>query len=141
MGRAEGRQQGALPGCEELGTAEDTVERGKDVDEGSGLVLAVEGAEDAGDSVGALVLGGEGLGLRVVGVGLSRELGGDGEEAVEGAADGSLVLRGLLGAGDVLATGTAGLLAGLASLGTDVLEVLLADVAGVVFSVLTGGTM
>ena len=103
--------------------------------------MAVEGAEDAGDSVGALVLAGEGLGLRVVGVGLSRELGGDGEEAVEGAADGSLVLRGLLGAGDVLATGTAGLLAGLASLGTDVLEVLLADVAGVVFSVLTGGMM
>lgn len=78
------------------------------------------------------------VGTKVVGMGF---VGDDGEEAVEGAADGSLVLRGLLGAGGVLGSGTAGLLAGLASLGTDVLEVLLADVAGVVFSVLTGGTM
>ena len=51
----------------------------------------MEGAEDsgAGDSVGALVVGEEGLGLRVVGVGLGLVVGAEVEEAVVVVADGS----------------------------------------------------
>lgn len=111
--------------------------------------MAVEGAEDsgAGDSVGALVVGEEGLGLRVVGVGLGLVVGAEVEEAVVVVADGSRVLSGLLGAGvelglgDVVVRGTSVLVAGLASLETEVLEVLLAEVVAVVFCVVRGGTV
>lgn len=128
---------------------EDTVEEGEEAGDGSGLVLAVEGADDsdAGNSVGALVLREEGLGLRVVGVGFGVAAGADVEESVEVVAGGGRVLSGLLGAGgelgpgEVLVRGTSVLLAGLASLETEVLEVLLAEVVAVVFCVVRGGTM
>ena len=115
---------------------EETVEK-EDGDSDSRLVLAVEGVEDegVGDSVGALVDMEEGLGLRVVGLSFVVE------ESVEGAADGRLVLRVLLGAEDVVVSGISGLLVGLASLEMEVLEVLVADTVGVVFSVVTDGTM
>ena len=115
---------------------EETVEK-EDGDSDSRLVLAVEGVEDAGvgDSVGALVDMEEGLGLRVVGLSFVVE------ESVEGAADGRLVLRVLLGAEDVVVSGISGLLVRLASLEMEVLEVLVADTVGVVFSVVTDGTM
>lgn len=111
--------------------------------------MAVEGAEDsgAGDSVRALVVGEEGLGLRVVGVGLGLVVGAEVEEAVVVVADGSRVLSGLLGAGvelglgDVVVRGTSVLVAGLASLETEVLEVLLAEVVAVVFCVVRGGAV
>ena len=111
--------------------------------------MAVEGVEDsgAGDSVGAVVVGEEGLGLRVVGVGLGLVVGANVEETVEVAADVSRVLRGLLwadgelGLGDVLVRGTSAVLAEIASLETEVLAVLLAEVAAVVFCVVRGGTM
>lgn len=109
----------------------------------------MEGAEDsgAGDSVRALVVGEEGLGLRVVGVGLGLVVGAEVEEAVVVVADGSRVLSGLLGAGvelglgDVVVRGTSVLVAGLASLETEVLEVLLAEVVAVVFCVVRGGAV
>ena len=140
---------GALPGCEDLSHVEDTVEEGEAAGDGSALVLAVEGAEDsgAGNTFGAMVLREEGLGLRVVGVGWGLVVGAAVEKSVEVVADGSLVLRGLLGGGkelglgDVLVRGTSVLLAGLASLETEVLEVLLVEVAAVVFWVVRGGTM
>lgn len=93
--------EGALPGCEELSHVEDAVEEGEEAGDDSGLVLAVEGAEDsgAGDSFGALVVVERGLGLRVVGVGLGLVVGAAVEKSVEVVADGSLVLRGLLGGG------------------------------------------
>lgn len=110
--------------------------------------MAVEGVEDsgAGDSVGAVVVGEEGLGLRVVGVGLGLVVGASVGETVEVAADVSRVLRGLLwaggelGLGDVLVRGTSAVLAEIASLETEVLAVLLAEVAAVVFCVVRGGT-
>lgn len=46
-----------------------------------------------------------------------------------------------LGLGDVFVSGTSGLLAGLASLETEVWEVLLANVTGVVFCVMNCGTL
>ena len=100
-----------------------------------------------GDSLGALVVREEGLVLRVVGVGLGLVVGAEVDEALELAADGSRVLSGLLGAGaelglgDVLVRGTSVLLAGLASLETEVLEVLLAEVVAVVFCEVRGGPM
>lgn len=108
----------------------------------------MEGVEDsgAGDSVGAVVVGEEGLGLRVVGVGLGLVVGASVGETVEVAADVSRVLRGLLwaggelGLGDVLVRGTSAVLAEIASLETEVLAVLLAEVAAVVFCVVRGGT-
>lgn len=47
---------------------EDTVEKGEETDDGSRLVLAVKGAENAavGDSIGAMVVREEGLGLSAV---------------------------------------------------------------------------
>lgn len=63
------------------------------------------------------------------------------EKSVDGAGVGSLVLRVLLGAGNVVVSGISGLLVGLASLKTEVLEVLVKDVMGVVFSVVRGGTV
>lgn len=101
----------------------------------------MEGVEDAGtsNSVEALVVGEEGLGLSVVGIGM--EIGGEVEKSVDGAGVGSLVLRVLLRAGDVVVSGISGLLVGLASLETEVLEVLVKDVTGVVFSVVRGGTV
>lgn len=123
-------------------TVEDIVEKGEDADDGSRLVLAVESVEDAGvgDSVGALVVREEGLSLSVVGVDFIMEVGGE-EVTVDGAADDSLVLGALLGAVSVVVSGTSGLLVGLASLEMEVLEVLVADTVGVVFSVVTDGTM
>ena len=105
--------------------------------------MAVEGVEDAGisNSVEALVVGEEGLGLSVVGTVFGMEIGGKVEKSVDGAGVGSLVLRVLLGAGDVVVSGISGLLVGLASLKTEVLEVLVNDVMGVVFSVVRGGTV
>ena len=121
---------------------EDTVDKGEETD-GSRLVLAVEGVEDAGvgDSVGALVVREESLGLRVVGVGFGVEGEGKVDKSVDGAGVCSLVLRVLLGAEDVVVSGISGLLVGLASLEMEVLEVLVADTVGVVFSVVTDGTM
>ena len=109
----------------------------------------MEGAEDsgAGNSFAAGVFREEGLGLRVVGVGLGLVVGAEVEEAVVVVADGSRVLSGLLGAGvelglgDVVVRGTSVLVAGLASLETEVLEVLLAEVVAVVFCVVRGGTV
>lgn len=103
----------------------------------------MEGVEDAGisNSVEALVVGEEGLGLSVVGTVFGMEIGGKVEKSVDGAGVGSLVLRVLLGAGDVVVSGISGLLVGLASLKTEVLEVLVKDVMGVVFSVVRGGTV
>lgn len=69
------------------------------------------------------------------------EIGGKVEKSVDGAGVGSLVLRVLLGAGNVVVSGISGLLVGLASLETEVLEVLVKDVMGVVFSVVRGGTV
>ena len=111
--------------------------------------MAVEGAEDcvAGNSFGAPVLVEEGLGVRVVGVGLGLEVGAAVEESVEVAGDGRRVVSGLLwageelGLGDVLVRGTSVLVAGLASLETEVLEVLVAEVAALVFCVVRGGAM
>lgn len=121
---------------------EETVEK-EDGDSDSRLVLAVEGVEDAGisNSVEALVVGEEGLGLSVVGTVFGMEIGGKVEKSVDGAGVGSLVLRVLLGAGNVVVSGISGLLVGLASLETEVLEVLVKDVMGVVFSVVRGGTV
>lgn len=103
----------------------------------------MEGVEDAGisNSVEALVVGEEGLGLSVVGTVFGMEIGGKVEKSVDGAGVGSLVLRVLLGAGNVVVSGISGLLVGLASLETEVLEVLVKDVMGVVFSVVRGGTV
>ena len=132
-----------IPGRDVVRTVEDIVEKGEDADDGSRLVLAVESVEDAGvgDSVGALVVRGESLGLRVVGVDFGVEVGSNVEKSVDGAVDGKLVLRVLLGAEDVVVSGISGLLVGLASLEMEVLEVLVADTVGVVFSVVTDGTM
>ena len=105
------------------------------------LVLAVVGAEDSvtGDSFGALVVGEEGLGLRVVGVGLGLVPGAAVEETVEVVAvDGSRVLRGLLGAGGELGCGDA--VSRGTSVETEVLEVLLMEVVVVVLCVVRGGT-
>ena len=136
-------QEKYIPGRDVVRTVEDIVEKGEDADDGSRLVLAVESVEDAGvgDSVGALVVRGESLGLRVVGVDFGVEVGSNVEKSVDGAADGKLVLRVILGAEDVVVSGTSGLLVGLASLEMEVLEVLVADTVGVVFSVVTDGTM
>lgn len=118
-------QEGALPGCEELSNVEDTVEEGEDAVESSGLVLTVE------------VVDGVGLGLMV---------GSVVEETVEVAADGNQVLSGVLGAGgelgrvDILVSMTSVLLAGLASLEIEVLEVTLVDALAVVFCVGSGST-
>lgn len=121
---------------------EETVEK-EDGDSDSRLVLAVEGVEDAGisNSVEALVVGEEGLGLSVVGTVFGMEIGGKVEKSGDGAGVSSLVLRVLLGAGNVVVSGISGLLVGLASLETEVLEVLVKDVMGVVFSVVRGGTV
>lgn len=121
---------------------EETVEK-EDGDSDSRLVLAVEGVEDAGisNSVEALVVGEEGLGLSVVGTVFGMEIGGKVEKSGDGAGVSSLVLRVLLGAGDIVVSGISGLLVGLASLETEVLEVLVKDVMGVVFSVVRGGTV
>lgn len=81
------------------------------------------------------------MGLSVVGTVFGMEIGGKVEKSVDGAGVGSLVLRVLLGAGDVVVSGISGLLVGLASLETEVLEVLVKDVMGVVFSVVRGGTV
>lgn len=118
-----------------LSAVEDTVEK-EDGDNDKRLVLAVEGVVDAGvgDSAGALAVMEEGLSRRVVGLIFGVE------ESVDGAADGSLVLRVLLGAEDVV-SGISGLLVGLASMETGVVEVLVADAVRVVFSVVTGSTM
>ncbi len=59
-----------------------------------------------GDSVGALVVREESLGLRVVGVDFGVEVGSNVEKSVDGAVDGKLVLRVILGAEDVVVTGT-----------------------------------
>jgi len=69
------------------------------------------------------------------------EIGGKVEKSGDGAGVSSLVLRVLLGAGNVVVSGISGLLVGLASLETEVLEVLVKDVMGVVFSVVRGGTV
>lgn len=124
-----------------LGTVEDTVEKGKAADDGSGLVLAVEIVKktDEGDSVGALVVGEEGLGCSVVGVSFGVEVRSE-VECVDGAADGNVVLRVLLRAGDVVSENP-GLLVRLASLEMEVLEVLVEDIVGVVISVMIYGTM
>lgn len=102
----------------------------------------MEGVEDAGisNSVEALVVGEEGLGLSVVGIVFGMEIGGEVEKSVDGAGVGSLVLRVLLRTGDVV-SGISGLLVGLASMETEVLEVLVKDVTGVVFSVVRGSTV
>lgn len=81
------------------------------------------------------------MGLSVVGTVFGMEIGGKVEKSVDGAGVGSLVLRVLLGAGNVVVSGISGLLVGLASLETEVLEVLVKDVMGVVFSVVRGGTV
>ena len=105
--------------------------------------MAVEGAEDSGvdSSSGARVLGEEGLGLRVVGVGFGLVVGADVEETVEVAGGGRRVLSGLLGLREVHARGTCVLLAGLAPVETEVLEVVLAEVVAVVFCVVGGVKM
>lgn len=74
---------------------EDTVEKGEETGDGSRLVLAVKGMENAavGDSIRAVVVREEGLGLSVVGVGFVMEVGVEAEMRVDGAGDGSLVLR------------------------------------------------
>lgn len=81
------------------------------------------------------------MGLSVVGTVFGMEIGGKVEKSGDGAGVSSLVLRVLLGAGDVVVSGISGLLVGLASLETEVLEVLVKDVMGVVFSVVRGGTV
>ena len=131
-------QEEYIPGRDVVQTVEDIVEKGEDADDGSRLVLAVESVEDAGvgDSVGALVVREESLGLRVVGVDFGVEVGSNVEKSVDGAVDGKLVLRVILGAEDVVVSGTSGLLVGLASLEMEVLEVLVVDIVGVVFSVM-----
>ena len=66
---------------------------------------------------------------------------------MEVGADGSRVLSGLLGAGgelgfgDVVSRGSSVLLGGLVCVETEVLEVLLMEVAAVVFCVVRGGSM
>lgn len=125
-----------------LSIVKGTVEKGKEVDDGNGLVLAVESAEKMGegDSVRALVVREEGLGCKVVGMSFVVEDGSK-VDCVDGAADSSLVLRVLLRAGDVIVSGTPGLLVGLAALEMEVLEVLVEDIVGVVISVMIYGTM
>lgn len=125
-----------------LSIVKGTVEKGKEVDDGSGLVLAVESAEKMGEggSVRALVVREEGLGCKVVGMSFVVEDGSK-VDCVDGAADSSLVLRVLLRAGDVIVSGTPGLLVGLAALEMEVLEVLVEDIVGVVISVMIYGTM
>lgn len=125
-----------------LSIVKGTVEKGKEVDDGIGLVLAVESAEKMGegDSVRALVVREEGLGRKVVGMSFVVEDGSK-VDCVDGAADSSLVLRVLLRAGDVIVSGTPGLLVGLAALEMEVLEVLVEDIVGVVISVMIYGTM
>lgn len=125
-----------------LSIVKGTVEKGKEVDDGSGLVLAVESAEKMGEggSVRALVVREEGLGCKVVGMSFVVEDGSK-VDCVDGAADSSLVLRVLLRAGDVIVSGTPGLLVGLAELEMEVLEVLVEDIVGVVISVMIYGTM
>lgn len=116
---------------------EDTVDKGEETD-GSRLVLAVEGMTNAvvGDSAGALVVREEGLSLSVVDVGFGVEVEGEVEKRVDGTGDDSLVLRVLLRAGDVVVSGTSGLLVEVALLEMEVLEVLVVDIVGVVFSVM-----
>lgn len=125
-----------------LSIVKGTVEKGKEVDDGNGLVLAVESVEKMGegDSVRALVVREEGLGHKVVGMSFVVEDGSK-IDCVDGAADSSLVLRVLLRAGDVIVSGTPGLLVGLAALEMEVLEVLVEDIVGVVISVMIYGTM
>lgn len=125
-----------------LSIVKGTVEKGKEVDDGNGLVLAVESVEKMGegDSVRALVVREEGLGHKVVGMSFVVEDGSK-VDCVDGAADSSLVLRVLLRAGDVIVSGTPGLLVGLAALEMEVLEVLVEDIVGVVISVMIYGTM
>lgn len=125
-----------------LSIVKGTVEKGKEVDDGNGLVLAVESAEKMGEggSVRALVVREEGLGCKVVGMSFVVEDGSK-VDCVDGAADSSLVLRVLLRAGDVIVSGTPGLLVGLAELEMEVLEVLVEDIVGVVISVMIYGTM
>lgn len=125
-----------------LSIVKGTVEKGKEVDDGNGLVLAVESAEKMGEggSVRALVVREEGLGCKVVGMSFVVEDGSK-VDCVDGAADSSLVLRVLLRAGDVIVSGTPGLLVGLAALEMEVLEVLVEDIVGVVISVMIYGTM
>ena len=79
-------------------------------------------------------------GERVVSVGSGVDVGGEVEKSVDEAADGSLVLRALLGAGNVVVSGTSGLLVGLASLEMEVLEMLVVAGMTVVFSVKIYGT-
>lgn len=116
---------------------EDTVDKGEETD-GSRLVSAVEGMTNAvvGDSAGALVVREEGLSLSVVDVGFGVEVEGEVEKRVDGTGDDSLVLRVLLRAGDVVVSGTSGLLVEVALLEMEVLEVLVVDIVGVVFSVM-----
>lgn len=125
-----------------LSIVKGTVEKGKEVDDGNGLVLAVESAEKMGEggSVRALVVREEGLGCKVVGMSFVVEDGSK-VDCVDGAADSSLVLRVLLRAGDVIVSGTPGLLVWLAALEMEVLEVLVEDIVGVVISVMIYGTM
>lgn len=125
-----------------LSIVKGTVEKGKEVDDGNGLVLAVESVKKMGegDSVRALVVREEGLGRNVVGMSFVVEDGSK-VDCVDGAADSSLVLRVLLRAGDVIVSGTPGLLVGLAALEMEVLEVLVEDIVGVVISVMIYGTM
>lgn len=95
------------------------------------VVLCVE------DEYVALSEEGNVEGERVVSVGSGMDTGGEVEKIVDGAADGSLVLRGLLGAGNVVVSGTSGL---LASLEMEVLEMLVVVGIAVVFSVMVYGT-
>lgn len=84
--------------------------------------------------------------VRDVSVDIGLVVGAEVEEIVEVAAGGRWVLSELLGAGgelgleDVLVSVTSVLLVGLISLETEVLEVLLAEVAAVIFCVVSGGT-
>lgn len=96
------------------------------------VVLCVE------DEYVALSEEGNVEGERVVSVGSGMDTGGEVEKIVDGAADGSLVLRGLLGAGNVVVSGTSGL---LASLEMEVLEMLVVVGIAVVFSVMVYGTV
>lgn len=68
------------------------------------------------------------------------EVGGE-EVTVNGAEDGSLVLGALLVAGNVVISGTSGLLVELASLEMEVLKVLVVTGVAVVLSVVIYGTM
>ena len=79
------------------------------------------------------------MGLSVVGVDFIMEVGGE-EVTVDGAADDSLVLGALLGAVNVVVSGTSGLLVGLASLEMEVMEVLVVTGVAVVLSVMIYGS-